>query len=71
MPLGMEPGEYAVRLRDSAGTVFAYVHAAGHLRDGITSIEVDLDLTAASRRRFTLMIRPAGLSWRTYPVVVE
>jgi hypothetical protein len=71
LPVGMEPGEYALRLKDSVGTVLKDTHAPGRLTDGITSVEVDLDLTAASRGRFTLMIRPPGLSWRTFPVLVE
>ena len=36
-----------------------------------TIILLDFDLGAASRRRFTLMIQPPGLSWRKFPVVVE
>ena len=71
LPFGMEPGEYAFRLKDPAGNVLKDTHAPGRLTDGITSVEVDLDLTAASRGRFTLMIRPPGLSWRTFPVLVE
>jgi len=71
LPVGMEPGEYALRLTDSTGTVLKDTRAVGRLNDGATSVEVDLDLTAASRRGFTLMIRPPGLSWRTFPVLVE
>lgn len=71
LPVGMEPGEYALRLEDSTGAVFADARAIGRSSDGITSLEVEFDLDAASRRRFTLMIRPPGLSWRKFPVVVE
>ena len=71
LPVGMETGAYALRLEDSTGVVFADTRAAGRSSDGITSVEVDFDLGAASRRRFTLMIRPPGLSWRRFPVVVE
>jgi hypothetical protein len=71
MPLGMEPGEYAVQLKDSAGTLYADTRAPGRISDGITSLEVDLDLRAMSQASFILMIRPPGLDWRTFPVVVE
>jgi hypothetical protein len=67
----MEPGEYAVRLKDSTGTVVAEKLAVGQMNNGITSVEVDIDLAGASRGSFTLMIRPPGLSWRRFPVVVE
>ncbi|MFN7995300.1 MAG: hypothetical protein U0Q18_16955 [Bryobacteraceae bacterium] len=70
-PVGMEPGEYALRLKDSAGTVLKDAHLLGILNNGVTSVEVDLDLTAASHGSFSLMIRPPGLSWRTFPVLVE
>ena len=70
-PVGMEPGEYALRLKDAAGTVLKEARLRGLLNNGITSVEVDLDLTAASGGSFSLMIRPPGLSWRTFPVLVE
>jgi hypothetical protein len=71
LPVGMEPGEYALRLKDSAGIVLKERHLMGRLNNGVTSIEVDLDFSAASRGSFSLMIRPPGLSWRTFPVLVE
>jgi hypothetical protein len=67
----MEAGEYGLRLEDSTGTVFTDKRVVGQSSDGITSLEVDFDLGAASRRKFALMIRPPGLSWRKFPVVVE
>ena len=71
LPVGMEPGEYALRLEDSAGSVLEDMRSPGRLNHGITSIEVDLDLTAASQGSFSLKIRPPGLSWRTFPILVE
>jgi hypothetical protein len=71
LPVGMESGEYALRLEDSTGAVRTDTRAFGRSSDGITSLEVDFDLGGASRHRFTLMIRPPGLSWRKFPVVVE
>jgi hypothetical protein len=71
LPVGMEPGEYALRLKDSAGVVLKEAHLLGRLNNGVTSVEVDLDFSAASRDGFSLMIRPPGLRWRTFPVLVE
>jgi hypothetical protein len=71
LPVGMEPGEYALRLKDSAGTVLKDTHAPGRLNAGITSVEVDLDLTGASGGSFSLMIQPPGQSWQAFPVLVE
>jgi hypothetical protein len=71
LPVGMEPGEYALRLRDSAGVILKETHLLGRLKNGITSVEVDLDFSAAPRGSLSLMIRPPGLSWRTFPILVE
>jgi len=71
LPIGMEPGEYALRLKDSAGIVLKEVHLLGRLNNGVTSVEVDLDFSTTSRGSLSLMIRPPGLSWRTFPVLVE
>ena len=71
LPVGMEPGEYAIRLQDSSGMVIAERSAQGRLNVGTTSVEVEMDLSGAAPGTFTLMIRPPGLSWRKFPVVVE
>ena len=71
LPVGMEPGEYALRLKDSAGIVLKEAHLLGRLNNGVTSLEVDLDFSTTYRGSFSLMIRPPGLSWRTFPVLVE
>jgi hypothetical protein len=71
LPLGMEPGEYEIRLQDSKGTVFIDKRAQGRINNGITSVDMDIDLAATSRGSLTLLIRPPGLDWRRFPVVVE
>lgn len=71
LPLGMESGEYSLRLQDSAGSVFAEKRVPAHMKDGLTSVQVDIDLAGTDGGNFTLMIRPPGLNWRSFPVVVE
>ncbi len=71
LPFGMEPGEYEIRLQDSAGTVVFDNLAKGRLNDGIASVQVDVDLGTTPPGSFTLMIRPTGLDWRSFPAVVE
>jgi hypothetical protein len=71
LPLGLEPGEYEIRLQDSKGTVFIDKRALGRMNDGVTSVGVDIDLASATRGNFTLMIRPPGMDWRRFPAVVE
>ena len=71
MPVGFEPGEYAIQLKSSAGTVYGDARTTGRIDNGRTSFEVDFDLTTASSGRFSLLIRPPGLRWRRFPVVVQ
>lgn len=71
MPLGMEAGEYLFQLKDSSGAIRSRARAPGHIADGTTSVDVDLDLTGATRGKATLMIRPPGLSWRSFPSMIE
>ncbi len=70
LPLGMEAGEYEVRLQDSTGTLFIDKRAPGRMKNGVTSVEMEINL-ATTRGSLTLLIRPPGLNWRTFPVVVE
>ena len=70
MPFGMEPGAYAIQLKDSAGKVYADSRVEGSISGGRTTLHVDFDLTILPRS-LNLMIRPPGLTWRTYAVIVE
>ena len=71
LPLGMEPGDYEIRLQDSKGTVFIDTRAPGRMNNGVTSIATDIDLAGATRGNLTLMVRPPGMDWRRFPAVVE
>jgi hypothetical protein len=71
LPLGMEAGEYEIRMQDSAGAAAIDTAAVGRVNDGITSVELDIDLADTTQRNFTLMIRPRGSSWRRFPLQVE
>lgn len=71
MPLGMEPGEYLVRIEDSTGAVRGETRAQGRVTNGSTSIEIELDLRAAAIGKAILMVRPPGLSWRRFPVLIK
>lgn len=71
LPIGLESGEYSIRLQNAAGTVIAEKRARGHMTDGVTSVEVNFDLTGSHTGNLTLMIRPPGLSWREFPAVIE
>ena len=71
LPIGMEPGQYEIRLQDSNGTIVIDKRAPGRLNGGVTSVELDIDLADAPRGNSTLMILPPGLDWRRFPAVIE
>jgi hypothetical protein len=71
MPLGMEAGDYGFRLTDASGSVYSDTRAPGHVSGGTTSVDMDVDLRSAPRGEATLMIRPPGLSWRSFPAIIE
>lgn len=72
LPTGMEPGEYAVRLLDAAGSAKIQRQAKVLLSDGVASFALDLQLKPSDGGSgWRLMIRPPGLSWRNYPVVID
>ncbi|HJT71306.1 MAG TPA: hypothetical protein VJ731_13995 [Terriglobales bacterium] len=72
LPTGLEPGEYAVRLLDAAGTAKVQRQIKVALKDGVASFALDLQLRPSdSGRGWRLMIRPPGLSWRTYPIAID
>ena len=53
--------------RIPAGTVSIDRRALGRINDGITSVEMDIDLSNTPRGNFTLMIRPPGLRLAEIP----
>ena len=71
MPVGMEPGEYTLQVKNSSGVVLAEATGTGHLRNGATWVEIVFDLSGAATGHSVLMVRPPGLSWRTFPAVIE
>jgi len=71
LPTGMEPGEYAVRLLDAARSVKIERRVNVQLNRGVASFAMDLEFKPSDvGRRWKLMIRPPGLSWRAYAAVI-
>jgi hypothetical protein len=71
LPTGMEPGVYAVRLVDAAGSAKIERRVNVKLNSGVASFALDLELKPSDvGRGWRLMIRPPGLSWRAYAVVI-
>ena len=72
LPIGMEPGRYTVRLSDARGGSVLDKPVEARIASGSASFVIDLDLTESIvKTEMKLMIKPSGLSWRRYPIVVD
>jgi len=72
LPVGMEPGDYTVRLLNAKGSVIVNRQVKARVVRGISSFRMDVELrSASSGAEWTLMIRENGLSWRRYAMVVD
>ena len=70
-PVGWEAGTYRIRVRDSQGLTRADIEAVGRSASGTTVISFDIDLRGIQAGSATLRIRPPGLSWRPFRIVVH
>ena len=72
LPIGMEPGRYTVRLSDAQGVSVLEQPVTARIAGGAASFVIDLDLTESIvKTEMKLMIKPSGLSWRRYLIVVD
>ena len=72
LPIGMEPGRYTIRLSDAQGVSVLDKPVTARIAGGAASFVIDLDLTESIvKTEMKLMIKPSGLSWRRYLIVVD
>ena len=71
LPLSMEPGAYRIQLRGPRGATPIDMLSVGRTDQGVTSLDLNLNLSMVPPGPYTLMLRPPGLGWRSYPVVIE
>lgn len=72
LPIGMEPGRYTVRLSDAQGVSVLEQPVTARIAGGAASFVIDVDLNKTIvKTEMNLMIKPPGLSWRKYPLVVD
>jgi hypothetical protein len=71
LPNGSEPGTYDIELRGTDGR--ARVTATGNatVRDFVTRLSADIDLSSAQRGPCQLAIRRTGKDWQLFPVRIQ
>lgn len=70
LPIGEEPGEYQVAVRQD-GTTLLQTKGDGKLEDHVTTLHVHLDCSSLTAGPYVLTIRKAEGAWEEFPAVVR
>jgi hypothetical protein len=68
LPIGSKEGPYDVGLITNTGDELLRATGTAELRDHITRLRVDVDLSSVRPGAYSLGIRQAGLEWSRYPI---
>jgi hypothetical protein len=71
LPLGSAEGRYELRIATTTETAIFITNGVASLKDGVTSIEVAVDLSSASSGRYVLQIRRPNSEWNSYPLLLR
>ena len=71
LPLGSAEGSYELRIAITTGSAIFTTNGVASLKDGVTSIEAVVDLSAASSGRYVLQIRRPNSEWNSYPLLLR
>ena len=71
LPIGTEDGSYSVQVLSASGEIVAHANGIVTWTGGAEKLNINLDLTPLTAGAYTIAIRPADGSPRTYPVLLE
>lgn len=71
LPVGAESGPYELRLLDEELSIRATATGEATIRDYVTTIVADLDVSALPSSAYQLGIRRADGEWQFFPAVVQ
>ncbi len=71
LPIGSEDGRYELAVINAAGEHVLESAGEARLKDYVEILEVELDLSRLSPGSYQLGVRPAGSSWRLYPIIMS
>ncbi len=69
-PIGMEGGEFQVAILNGS-RVLVQATGPGKLKNGITTVRVQMDFSKLHPGKYTLAIRRNDQSWEEYPLIVR
>jgi hypothetical protein len=68
LPLGSPEGPYEIRIATTAGGEVLARSGVASLKDGITSLEVAIELSSASSGQYLLQVRKPNSEWNSFSV---
>ncbi len=71
LPFGSEEGKYDLQISKKSEKPILATEGFAQIRNGVTRLQVRLDLTTVSSGTYLLEIRQQGHYWNSYPVLVK
>lgn len=71
LPLGSGEGLYEMRIATAAGSAVFATSGVASLKDGVTSIQADVDLSSASSGQYVFQVRRPNSEWNSYPLLLR
>ena len=71
LPLGSAEGTYEMRIASTAGSAVFATRGVASLKDGITSIQVVVELSSASSGQYVFQVRRSDSEWNSYPLMLR
>jgi hypothetical protein len=71
LPLGSAEGSYDIRIATTAGDGVFATSGVASLKDGVTSIQVTVDLSSAPSGQYLFRVRRPNSEWNSYPLILR
>ena len=71
LPLGSAEGAYELRIATTAGNALLTTGSVASLKDGVTSIQVVVDLSSVPSGLYVFQIRKPNSEWNSYDLVLR
>jgi hypothetical protein len=71
LPLGTPEGVYEVRIVSISGDLLLKAGGTAEVKDGVTALEVKVNVFVASPGQYNLQIRKPPSEWSSYPLVLR
>jgi hypothetical protein len=71
LPLGSSEGPYEMRIATTTGSAVFATNGVASLKDGVTSIQVAVDLSSAPSGQYVFQVRRPDSNWTSYPVILH